>query len=75
MKMIMTEIVATNVITSQLPERRQLVPKVNSKYCQLCCIETILSVAILVPGLACQHGSLAIIIETLFMLADFLRMR
>ena len=41
MKIIMTEIVATNVITSQLPERRQLVPKVNSKYCQLCCIETI----------------------------------
>ena len=75
MKMIMTEIVATNVITSQLPERRPLVPKVNSKYCQLCCIETILSVAILVPGLACQHGSLAITVETLFMLADFLRMR
>ena len=75
MKMIMTEIVATNVITSQLPERRPLVPKVNSKYCQLCCIETILSVAILVPGLACQHGSLVIPVETLFILADVLRMR
>ena len=73
--MIMTEIVATNVITSQLPERRQLVPKVNSKYCQLCCIETILSVAILVAGLACQHGSLVIPVETLFILADVLRMR